>query len=248
MTTPRVDPEGHLCAEFSPTSGRKYLLESLLLKPGNSLINQALDPERYPELQLAGWGFGIWSEHLLKPEDPFIYRRPMAAFYDDNVERIIPSLQASTMLAHVRAADYDAKLVLADENCHPFSYRRDPLDRCPERRPAELEALAAGAAAALQGQVPGADAGHDRHGVPLRASALPARERQRRGCPTGIRGDGAAHRPGDEGPRSRGADQAEDGPGFSEPDHRGQLRLRTPRRDRSGRGLERATRVRSGHG
>ncbi|MGB7425478.1 MAG: class II glutamine amidotransferase, partial [Ornithinimicrobium sp.] len=79
--------------------GPETPLENLLLKPTNSLVNQTLDPERHPELQLAGWGFGAWSEHLLKPEEPFIYRRPMAAFYDDNVERIVPSLRASTMLA-----------------------------------------------------------------------------------------------------------------------------------------------------
>lgn len=102
--------------------GQETPLENLLLKPSNSLVNQALDPERHPELQLAGWGFGAWSEHLLNPEDPLIYRRPIAAFYDDNLERIVPSLRASTMLAHVRAAAYDAQVVLADENCHPFSF------------------------------------------------------------------------------------------------------------------------------
>lgn len=89
-------------------------------------MNQALDPEHYPDLHLAGWGFGAWSEHLLEPEDPFIYRRPMAAFYDDNAGRMIPSLQASTMLAHVRAATYNSKTVMVDENCHPFSFDETP--------------------------------------------------------------------------------------------------------------------------
>lgn len=106
--------------------GPETPLENLLLTPENSLVNQALDPERHPELQLAGWGFGIWGEHLLKPEEPLIYRRPMAAFYDDNASRIVPSLQASTMLAHVRAAAYDAKVVMVDENCHPFSFEGTP--------------------------------------------------------------------------------------------------------------------------
>ena len=50
----------------------------------------------------------------------------MAAFYDDNAKGIIPSLQASTLLAHVRAAAYDSSVVLADENCHPFSYKETP--------------------------------------------------------------------------------------------------------------------------
>ncbi|GGF33864.1 class II glutamine amidotransferase [Marmoricola endophyticus] len=106
--------------------GPEIPLESLLLKPDNSLVNQTLDPERHPLLQLAGWGFGAWGEHLLKPDEPLIYRRPMAAFYDDNADSLIPSLQASTLLAHVRAAAYDASTVLVDENCHPFSYRGTP--------------------------------------------------------------------------------------------------------------------------
>lgn len=106
--------------------GPETPLENLLLKPENSLINQALDPELYPTLQLAGWGFGAWGEHLLKPEEPFIYRRPMPAFYDDNAAHIIPSLQASTMLAHVRAAAYDKHVVMVDENCHPHFFEGAP--------------------------------------------------------------------------------------------------------------------------
>jgi glutamine amidotransferase len=106
--------------------GPEIPVESLLLKPENSLINQTLDPERHPLLQLAGWGFGAWGEHLLTPEEPFLYRRAMAAFYDDNADGIIPSLQASTLLAHVRAAAYDSSVVLADENCHPFCYQETP--------------------------------------------------------------------------------------------------------------------------
>lgn len=106
--------------------GPEMSIEGLLLKPENSLINQTLDPELHPLLQLAGWGYGAWSEHLLKPEEPLLYRRPMAAFYDDNANGMIPSLQASTLLAHVRAAAYNSDTVLADENCHPFSYKETP--------------------------------------------------------------------------------------------------------------------------
>ena len=106
--------------------GPEISIESLLLGPDNSLVNQSLDPELHPLLQLAGWGFGAWSKHLLKPEEPLLYRRPMAAFYDDNAKGIIPSLQASTLLAHVRAASYDSATVIADENCHPFSFEQTP--------------------------------------------------------------------------------------------------------------------------
>lgn len=106
--------------------GPELPLESLLLEPENSLLNQSLDPELHPHLQLAGWGFGAWSEHFLKPREPFLYHRPKAAFYDDNAKGMIPSLQTSTLLAHVRASGYDASVVQADENCHPFSFDGTP--------------------------------------------------------------------------------------------------------------------------
>lgn len=106
--------------------GPEIPMESLLLEPEYSLVNQSLDPQLHPQLQLAGWGYGIWSDHLLKPEVPLIYHRPMAAFYDNNAPGIIPSLQGSTLLAHVRAADYNSLAVLVDENCHPFSYDETP--------------------------------------------------------------------------------------------------------------------------
>lgn len=106
--------------------GQDIPVSSLLLDPENSLVNQTLDPELHPQLQLAGWGFGAWSEHLLKPEEPLLYHRPMAAFYDNNADSLIPSLQASTLLAHVRASDYTSDTVLVDENCHPFSYKGTP--------------------------------------------------------------------------------------------------------------------------
>ncbi len=106
--------------------GPEIPVESLLLEPENSLINQSLDPELHPNLQLAGWGFGIWGDHLRKPDEPLLYHRPKAAFYDDNASGIIPSLGASTLLAHVRASGYDASVVQADENCHPFAYEGTP--------------------------------------------------------------------------------------------------------------------------
>jgi glutamine amidotransferase len=106
--------------------GPEIPIESLLLEPENCLLNQSLDPQLYPRLHLAGWGFGLWSDHLLKPKEPFLYHRPMAAFYDNNAHGIIPSLQGSTLLAHVRAANYNSLAVLADENCHPFSFDETP--------------------------------------------------------------------------------------------------------------------------
>lgn len=106
--------------------GREVPLEALLLKPENSLVNQSRAPKLHPLMQLAGWGFGAWSEQFHHPEDPLIYRRPTPAFFDDNAQRMLPSLRAHTAVAHVRAATYRSETVLADENCHPFRFRGSP--------------------------------------------------------------------------------------------------------------------------
>ena len=106
--------------------GEEIPLENLLLKPENSLINQSRAPKLHPLMQLAGWGFGVWSDSFECPERPLIYRRHSPAFFDDNAQTMIPSLRAHTAVAHVRAATYRAETVLADENCHPFFFQGEP--------------------------------------------------------------------------------------------------------------------------
>ena len=50
------DPSGNEMCRILAYIGPELPLESLLLTPENSLINQSLDPELHPHLQLAGWG------------------------------------------------------------------------------------------------------------------------------------------------------------------------------------------------
>jgi glutamine amidotransferase len=102
--------------------GPELPLEDLLLKPCNSLVNQSKAPEHHPLMQLSGWGFACWSKHFLRRENPFLYRRPVPAFFDDNITGVIPSLRCHTALAHVRATTYTVDTVMADENCHPFLF------------------------------------------------------------------------------------------------------------------------------
>ena len=99
--------------------GPELPLEHLLLSPANSLVNQSKAPQHHPLLQLAGWGFAAWSRSFNKPDRALLYRRSVPAFYDDNADTLIPSLQAHTVLAHVRASTYRAETVIAHENCHP---------------------------------------------------------------------------------------------------------------------------------
>ena len=208
--------------------GPEIPVENLLLKPDNSLVNQSLDPERHPELQLAGWGFGAWGENLLTPEEPFVYRRPMAAFYDDNAKGIIPSLQASTLLAHVRAAAYDSGVVLADENCHPFSYKETPWivaqnGDLPNWKLVQRELLQHCKDKYLKQMLGNTDT-EFLYVLLLSLLEGDSDEDVKRAFEEMLRHISR----GDEEARSRGPDQVEDGSGLSEPHHRSQLRPRTP--------------------
>jgi len=129
----------------------------------------------------------------------------------------------------------------------PVPLSGHPLDHGPERRVAELEAAAEGAARALQGRVPEADVRHHRHGVSVRAAAVVARGRRRCAGTARVRGPAGSHPAGDEDAGPGRADQAEDRPGLAEPDHRGQPRAGPRRGSRRGRRLEGTAQIRIGH-
>ena len=101
-------------------------LKSLLVEPPNSLVNQSRGPRHHPLLQLAGWGFALWNENSVLPSEPLIYRRACPAFFDDNLNSLVPSLSGELLLSHVRAATYKPEGLIADENCHPFLFREAP--------------------------------------------------------------------------------------------------------------------------
>ena len=101
-------------------------LKSILVEPSNSLVNQSRGPKHHPFLQLAGWGFALWSTKFVDPVEPVIYRRACPAFFDDNLTSLVPALQGELLLAHVRAATYRPEGIVVDENCHPFRFEGAP--------------------------------------------------------------------------------------------------------------------------
>ena len=114
-----------MCRLFSYL-GPTQPLKTLLVEPSNSLVNQARAPRHHPLLQLAGWGFALWSQDHVDPDDPLLYRRACPAFFDDNLNTLVPSLRGEQLLAHIRAATYRPEGLIADENCHPFAFRDAP--------------------------------------------------------------------------------------------------------------------------
>lgn len=114
-----------MCRLFSYL-GPTQPLKTLLVEPPNSLVNQARAPRHHPLLQLAGWGFALWSRDSVDPALPIIYRRACPAFFDDNLSTLVPALRGEQLLAHVRAATYKPEGLIADENCHPFAFEGAP--------------------------------------------------------------------------------------------------------------------------
>ena len=62
----------------------------------------------------------------MDPDAPVIYRRACPAFFDDNLNTLVPALKGELLLAHIRAATYLPEGITVDENCHPFLFKGAP--------------------------------------------------------------------------------------------------------------------------
>ena len=99
--------------------GKPIIVDKLLIKPINSLMNQshhALESE----MTVNGDGFGIgWYNHLIRKE-PALYRSIRPAWNDENLKYNAAMIKTNCLLAHVRAATQGGVSI---ENCHPFQYK-----------------------------------------------------------------------------------------------------------------------------
>jgi len=96
--------------------GEPVVLETLLAKPVNSLINQSWDAEERDPLN--GDGFGVaWYAHEIAPE-PAVFKSPTPAWNNRNLLQLGRVTKSSCVLAHVRAAT--PGVIVSESNCHPF--------------------------------------------------------------------------------------------------------------------------------
>jgi glutamine amidotransferase len=99
--------------------GTPIIMDDLLYKPKNSLINQSIHANEIEE-PLNGDGFGVgWyaSEINFEPAT-FVSVNP--AWNNRNLKSLAPKIKTECMLAHVRAA---TEGVVSESNCHPFQYK-----------------------------------------------------------------------------------------------------------------------------
>lgn len=99
--------------------GTSILLDELLYKPKNSLINQSINARELEEpLNGDGFGVGWYSHHISHEPATFVSLNP--AWSNRNLRNLAPKIQSDCMLAHVRAASVGE---VSEANCHPFQYR-----------------------------------------------------------------------------------------------------------------------------
>jgi glutamine amidotransferase len=99
--------------------GTPIIMDDLLYKPKNSLINQSIHASEIEE-PLNGDGFGVgWYAPEINYE-PITYVSVNPAWNNRNLKNLAPKIKVECMLAHVRAA---TEGVVAESNCHPFQYK-----------------------------------------------------------------------------------------------------------------------------
>lgn len=101
--------------------GKPVLLDHLLIRPTNSLINQSVHC-RSDETPVNGDGFGVaWYVPEITPE-PGLFKSLTPAWSNNNLHQLAKVTRSHCILAHVRAAS--PGLASSDNNCHPFTYKQ----------------------------------------------------------------------------------------------------------------------------
>lgn len=98
-------------------SGDPVLLEDVLFKPKNSLIDQSLS-SKSAETPTNGDGFGVgWYD---KRQTPGLFRSIRPAWNDSNLRDLAGHIESPLFLAHVRATSL---ATVQETNCHPFRFK-----------------------------------------------------------------------------------------------------------------------------
>lgn len=103
---------------FIAYMGTPLVLNELILKPTNSLINQSVHArESSTVLNADGFGVGWYSKEL--DEKPGLFRSIQPAWNDENLKYLASKIRSKCIFAHARAASLGH---VSQDNCHPFHY------------------------------------------------------------------------------------------------------------------------------
>ena len=99
--------------------GTSIVIDNLLYKPKNSLINQSVNARELEE-PLNGDGFGIGWYVPEVHQEPVTFVSVNPAWSNRNLRNLAPKVKTECLLAHVRAASVGE---VSESNCHPFQYK-----------------------------------------------------------------------------------------------------------------------------
>ena len=102
--------------------GQPIPLTSLLYEPDNSLVNQALVPQKLNMLNLAGFGVMAWDSRSHEPTLPFRYATPSLPVFDRNLKALAEKLKPECVISHVRGVAYSTTSNVSQLNTHPFYF------------------------------------------------------------------------------------------------------------------------------
>lgn len=97
------------------------MLSDLLTRPAHSIINQSFDSRLRLDMRnpINGDGFGVG--YYRSTSEPCVFKAITPAWNNVNLNLLSNCTESNLVFAHVRASTQG---VLAETNCHPFSYGR----------------------------------------------------------------------------------------------------------------------------
>lgn len=107
--------------------GAPVLLDHLVVRPDNALLNQTTDAQLLAMLNLAGFGLAAWNDGLNDPHLPLTYHSTNVAVFDANLRALAARLPVRALVAHLRGVPLDGSATINQQSLHPFHLAGSPL-------------------------------------------------------------------------------------------------------------------------
>jgi glutamine amidotransferase len=107
--------------------GAPVLLEHLVVRPDNALLNQTTDAQLLAMLNLAGFGLAAWNDDLNDAHLPLTFHSTNVAVFDANLRALAARLKVRSLVAHLRGVPLDGSATINQQSLHPFQLPGSPL-------------------------------------------------------------------------------------------------------------------------
>lgn len=107
--------------------GAPVLLDHLVVRPDNALLNQTTDAQLLAMLNLAGFGLAAWNDDLNDAHLPLTFHSTNVAVFDANLRALAARLKVRSLVAHLRGVPLDGSATINQQSLHPFQLLGSPL-------------------------------------------------------------------------------------------------------------------------